>query len=495
MSIIKKLAGQSAIYGLSSIVGRFLNYLLVPLHTNIFTQPGQYGVVTELYAYISFMMIVYTYGTETSFFHFSEKNKEQEKKVFSTGMMSLLVSTLLFSGTIIFFSGNLASLLQYSKHPEYITWMVLIIGLDTMTALPFAKLRRESKAKRFALLKLFNIFINILFNILFFIVIPVWYRNDEAVFHGLARLVYDPAIGVGYVFIANLLASAATLLLMIPDLRFSRHDFDPGLLSKMIVYSLPLLVAGLAGMVNETLDRIMVKYLSPEPITAMKQLGIYGACYKLSILMTLFIQAFRYAAEPFFFAQFRMEDARKVYAMVMKYFVITCSIIFLSIMMYIDIVKYFIGKNYWPGLKVVPVLLLANLFLGVFFNLSMWYKLTGKTLYGAWFAIFGAIITIIFNFILIPKMGYMGAAWTTFICYGSMMVLSYYTGQRNYRINYEVKRICAYLLFAVLLYFLSIGIVNLIDPGLTLKLLLNSVIMFIYLFVLSRLERPPVSLE
>ena len=410
MSILKKLAGQSAIYGLSSIVGRFLNYLLVPLHTNIFTQPGQYGVVTEIYAYISFLMIIYTYGMETSFFHFSEKDKANDKKVFGTGMMALLFSTLFFSGSVILFSGSLAEVLDYEKHPEYIIWMAMILGFDALTALPFARLRQQSKAKRFAFLKLLNIFINIFFNILFFIILPVWYRQEDALLNGLTKLIYNPDIGVGYVFIANLLASAVTVLLMLPEMKFSRTDYDRALMKRMILYSLPLLVAGLAGMVNETLDRIMVKYLIDGPGNAMKQLGIYGACYKLSILMTLFIQAFRYAAEPFFFAQFKTGDARKVYALVMKYFVITCSIIFLAIMMYIDIVKYFIGKNYWPGLKVVPILLLANLCLGVFFNLSMWYKLTGKTIYGAWFAIFGAVITITFNFILIPELGYMGAA-------------------------------------------------------------------------------------
>ncbi len=495
MSILKKLAGQSAIYGLSSIVGRFLNYLLVPLHTNIFTQPGQYGVVTEMYAYISFLMIIYTYGMETSFFHFSEKDKGNEKKVFATGMITLFISTLLFSGSVILFSGSIAEVLDYEKHPEYISWMALILGFDALTALPFARLRQQSKARRFAFLKLLNIFINIFFNVMFFIILPVWYRNDEALMHSFAQMVYNPDTGVGYVFIANLLASAVTMVLMIPEMKFSKRDYDNTLLGKMVLYSMPLLFAGLAGMVNETIDRIMVKYLVEGPANAMKQLGIYGACYKLSILMTLFIQAFRYAAEPFFFAQFKQEDARKVYAMVMKYFVIACSIIFLGIMMYIDIVKYFIGKNYWPGLKVVPVLLLANLCLGVFFNLSMWYKLTGKTIFGAWFAIFGAVITIVLNLILIPRYGYMGAAWTTLACYGSMMILSYVTGQRYYKIAYDIRRMSGYLLFAIALYFLSKFMVQLTDPGMMLKLFINSIILFIYLFTLSKLERPPVALN
>jgi O-antigen/teichoic acid export membrane protein len=495
LGTLRKLAGQSAIYGLSSIVGRFLNYLLVPLHTNIFKQPGEYGVVTELYAYISFLMIIYTYGMETSFFHFSEKEKADKNKVFSTGMITLLATTLLFSGLIIFSSETIAGWLDYKKHPEYITWMALIIGFDTLTALPFARLRQQSKARRFAVLKLVNIMVNIGFNMFFYIILPVWNKADGGTLHSIAKAIYNPAIGVGYVFISNLLASAITLLLMIPEMRFNKSDFDKQLLGKIVLYSFPLLIAGLAGMINETLDRIMVKFLSPEPGSAMKQLGIYGACYKLSILMTLFIQAFRYAAEPFFFAQFKKEDARKVYAMVMKYFVITCAIIFLAIMMYLDIIKYFIGKTYWSGLKVVPVLLIANMCLGIFFNLSMWYKLTGQTRYGAYFAVFGAVITIAANMILIPKMGYMGAAWATLICYASMMIASYVTGQKNYPVPYETKRILIYVLFAIGLFFVSKGIASMLEPTAVLQLIINTILLGTYMFVLSRYERPPVELK
>ncbi len=495
MSILKKLAGQSAIYGLSSIVGRFLNYLLVPLHTNIFRQPGEYGVVTEIYAYISFLLILFTYGMETSFFHFSEKDDQNKNKVFSTAMISLLVTTVFLSGSLILFSGSISEWLRYPDHSEYIIMMALILGFDALTSVPFARLRQQSRAKRFAGLKIANILINIFFNLLFFVILPVWYRNDQSLFHSLAKILYDPKMGVGYVFIANLIASMITWLLMIRESRFVKNEFDTALLRKMLLYAMPLLVAGMAGMINETLDRIMVKYLVPDSGSAMKQLGIYGACYKLSILMTLFIQAFRYAAEPFFFAQFKKEDARRVYALVMKYFVIGCSIIFLAIMMYIDIFKYFIGKSYWPGLKVVPVLLLANLFLGVFFNLSMWYKLTGRTRFGAYFSILGAIVTITFNFLLIPRMGYMGAAWATFLCYGLMMVTAYATGQRHYPIGYETRKMSIYLGAAVALFGISYLIVQWLDPSLGWKLAMNSVFMIGYLFALSKVERPPTALQ
>lgn len=495
MGILKKLAGQSAIYGLSSIVGRFLNYLLVPLHTNIFTNPGEYGVVTELYAYISFLMIIYTYGMETSFFHFSEKYRDQKNKVFSTGMLALAFTTLLFSGSLIAMSGSLSGMLNYTKHPEYITWMALIIGFDTLTALPFARLRQQARAKKFAVMKLVNISINIFFNLLFFIVLPVWFKSGEGFLYTVSKTIYDPSIGVGYVFIANLLASAITLLLMVPEVKFNRDEFDKVMLGEIILYSLPLLLAGLAGMVNETLDRVMIKYLVPDNKDAMIQLGIYGACYKLSILMTLFIQAFRYAAEPFFFSQFKQENAKKTYALVLKYFTITCAIIFLGIMMYIDIFKYFIGKNYWPGLKVVPILLIANMCLGIFFNLSMWYKLTGKTSYGAYFSVFGAVITIAFNFLLIPKMGYVGAAWATLICYASMMAASYVIGQLKFPVPYETGKMLLYSLFAIALYLITVLIHSYVDAGLSLKLLINTIALGGYVYVITRFERPPINLS
>lgn len=491
MSILKKLAGQSAIYGLSSIVGRFLNYLLVPLHTNIFINPGEYGVVTEIYAYISFLMIIYTYGMETSFFHFSEKTSELKNKVFGTGMMALLTTTFVFSGALILFSDSIANVLEYPNHSEYVVWLALILGFDALTALPFARLRQQQRATRFASLKLINISINIFFNLLFFLILPKWFKGEAGMLHSIAKTIYNPEIRVGYVFIANLLASFITLLLMLPEIRIRRSDFDRDLLNKIILYSLPLLVAGLAGMVNETLDRIMIKYLIPDHTEAMNQLGIYGACYKLSILMTLFIQAYRYAAEPFFFSQYTKEDARSSYAVLMKYFSIACAIIFLGIMMYIDIFKYFIGEPYRTGLHIVPILLLANMCLGIFFNLSMWYKLTGQTRYGAYFSIFGAVITILFNLLLIPAFGYTGAAWATLICYFSMMAASFFTGQKQYKIPYETKKILMYLGFSVALYFVTVLLYHFIDPGTGIKLTINTLVLASFLFVISRYERPP----
>ncbi|MFZ9942952.1 MAG: polysaccharide biosynthesis C-terminal domain-containing protein [Bacteroidia bacterium] len=492
MGILKKLAGESAVYGLSSILGRFLNYLLVPLHTHVFTNPGEYGAVTEIYAYISFLVIIFTYGMETAFFHFARKYPDQNERVFGTGMMSLLVSTIVFSGSLWMFSGSLAEVLNYQQHPEYITYMALIIGFDAITAIPFARLRQQGKAKKFAALKVFGIGINILFNILFFIVFPVWSNRETGILYEIAKQFYDPSVGAGYVFLANMIASIATMLIMLPLLRFRFSDWDTSLWREQMVYALPLLFAGLAGMINETLDRAMLRQLIPDANEAMVQLGIYGACYKLSILMTLFIQAFRYAAEPFFFNQFGKDDAKENYARVTKYFCITCAIVFLGVMLYIDLFKHFIGEPYRVGLSVVPILLLANMCLGIFFNLSMWYKMTGKTKYGLFFTLFGALITVALNVLLVPSMGYMGAAWATLGCYASMMVASYLIGQRNYPVPYETIRIVGYIMLAIGVYLFSDILMDWLEPNTLIKLLVNTILFIGFLFAMGKWERPPV---
>lgn len=480
---IRKLAGQSAIYGLSSIAGRFLNYLLVPLHTNIFTNPGDYGVVTEMYAYISFLIIIYTFGLETAYFHFSEKKADHKHKVFGTSMSLLMLISAVLSGAIILFSSDLATAIGYASTPEYFTWLALIIAFDALTAIPFARLRQQQKAIRFAMIKMAGIAVNIFFNVLFFLILPR-YAPDAPW--------YDPTIGVGYVFIANLFASAFTFFLLLPAMRFRLADFDSRLLKEILIYSSPLLIAGLAGMINETLDRIMIKYLIPDQKAAMAQLGIYGACYKLSILMTLFVQAYRYAAEPFFFSQFKSDDAAQTYARVMKLFVLVCGVIFLFIMMYMDVFRHFIGKTYWEGLGVVPVLLLANICLGIFYNLSMWYKLTGKTSFGAWFAIAGAIITIVLNLILVPRMGYMGAAWTTLICYAFMMTASWITGQRHYKIPYETGRILAWVLSAVALWFVTELMLKSANLTLPVTLAIKTLVLIAYVGSIIRIEKIPL---
>lgn len=488
MNPLKQLASQTAIYGLSSIIGRLLNYFLVPLYTRVFL-PEQYGVVTEMYAYISFLIIVFTYGMETAYFRFAETEANKEK-VFSTSLLSLIFSSLFFVGLFFLFAKPLSNILQYPNHTEYIYWFALILALDAITSIPFAKLRQQNKAKKFATIKLLNIFINIGFNIFFLVVCPYFLRFPDSPILPFIKGIYNVNIGVGYVFISNLIASAVTLILLLPEMLDIHFDLDKQLCKRMLIYALPLLVAGLAGMVNETMDRILLKYLLIDKSTAMEQLGIYGACYKLSILMTLFIQTFRYAAEPFFFSHSSKENAKQIYADVMKYFVITCSFIFLGIMLYMDVVKYFIGAKYYSGLKVVPILLLANLCLGVFFNLSIWYKLTGKTRFGAYLTIFGAVVTLVLNYWWIPIMGYMGAAWATLICYASMMVVSYFIGQKYYPVNYNLKKILGYLGLSLLLFFASKYLQSLEILNHKMLLAGNSFLLLLFLTIVFISEKP-----
>lgn len=450
MAGIKDLAGQTVIYGAPTIVGRSLNYLLVPLHTYVF-QPAQYGVVGELYAWVSLFIVILTYGMETAYFRYSQI-AEYKQKCFSTVALSLLVTSLIFVILTTTFSQPIATALDYAHHPEYITWLSIIIAIDAFTSIFFASLRLELRPLRFAFVKIVNILTNILLNLFFLLLCPYLLRENIA--PDFINTIYNPEIGVGYIFVANLVASVVTLCLLLPELFKVRIVFDKELWKKMMAYGLPLMIFGLAGIVNETMDRILLRRLSP-PEIAQANVGIYSACYKISIMMTLFIQAFKYAAEPYFFNKSKDADAKQSYSDIMSIFVVICSVIFLGIMLYMDIVQYFVGENFRVGLHIVPILLLANLFLGVFYNLSIWYKLTDKTRAGAYISIMGAAITLVLNIVLIPICGYTGSAWATFACYFSMMVVSYLVGQKYYHVDYKVLRISLYILFAVAIYLLS----------------------------------------
>ena len=433
MNPLKKLLGQTAIYGLSSVVGRLLNYLLVPLYTRYFL-PAEYGVVTELYAYVAFLVIVLTYGLETAFFRFSKKENDV-KVVYSTALISLIVSSIIFVILMFISSSEIANWIGYTGHTEYIQWFAIIIALDAVSSISFARLREENKAKRFVLIRLVNIFMNIGLNLYFIVYLE---------------------FGIEYIFLANLIASSITLVMLLPEMINSSWSFDKILWKNMMIYALPLLIAGLAGMTNETIDRILLKHLLPNPDIAASEIGLYGAFYKLSIIMTIFIQTFRFAAEPFFFSQQKEGNSRKIYADVMKYFTITMTIIFLGVTIFYDVIKGFLGSEYHDerGFLVVSILLLANLFLGIYYNLSIWYKLTEKTKYGAYLSIFGAVITLALNFILIPIIGFVGSAWATLVCYFSMTVASYFIGRRHFSIPYQIGRIGLYLASMLGVYFI-----------------------------------------
>lgn len=442
MNPLKKLAGQTALYGLSTIVGRLLNYLLVPLYTYQFADPRDFGVLTEFYAYASFLNVVLTYGMETALFNFSAKQPDKNR-VYSTALFSVGLTSGAFLACVLWQAEALADVLRYPGRGEWVIWLALILALDAVSAIPFARLREQQRAGRFAWLKTLNILVNIAGNLLF-IGLAKW-AHDSGAAGWLGRVGgwYDPDIGIGYVFVANLIASAATALLMLPEYLSARAWPSPILLRRMLRYALPLLITGLAGMVNETLDRVLLKYLLPAD-SAMEQLGIYGACYKIAILMTIFIQAFRYAAEPFFFAHYRQQDARQLYALVMRWFVVACAFLFLAVMMNMAWIQYFIGARYRVGLGVAPILLMANLCLGVFFNLSIWYKLTEQTRFGAWLTLWGAAVTLALNVWWIPLFGYLGAAWATLVCYASMAGLSWWLGQKYYPVRYDLKRLLGY---------------------------------------------------
>ncbi|MCK9622073.1 MAG: polysaccharide biosynthesis C-terminal domain-containing protein [Methylobacter sp.] len=487
MSIIKKLASQTAVYGLSSIFGRFLNYLLVPLYTYHFTA-AEYGVVSEFYAYAGFFSVLLLFGFETGYFRFRDKDHPGRDVAYSTALLFVALVNLGFFALILLVNTRLSAALNYANHPEYVLWFSMILFLDAIAAIPFARLRAENKAFLFAGIKIFEILVTVLLSLFFIVYCPkVYAQNPES----WIAPIYNPAIGVGYIFIANLIASGFKFLLLAPQLSGLAWGFDRALFVRMVRYSLPMVVIGFAGIINEMLDRVLLKYLLPyDNLTNMKMLGIYSACYKLSILMSLFIQAFRYAAEPFFFAYADKSDARQVYAVVLKFFVIFCVFIFLLVTLFIDFFKYFVGDEFRAGLEVVPILLLANLCLGIYVNLSIWYKLTDRTLMGALVSIAGAALTIALNVWWIPLFGYVGSAWATLACYGSMAIVSYLLGQKYYPVKYDVKRLIGYIGLGIGLYFAHQHLLMILDWQ---PWLLASTLMLLYMLITALCEGRQIS--
>jgi O-antigen/teichoic acid export membrane protein len=450
LSGLKKLAGQTMWYGASSIAARFLNYLLTPYLTAKLANAA-YGEMSLVYAAIPFLNIIFTYGLETAYFRFA-KTEEEQDRVYNTATVSLLTSTVLFTALLLLCRKQLASLIGIQEHPEYITWSLFIIAFDALSVLAFAKLRFDGRPVKFATVKIAGILINIALVFFFLSVCPDIQKKNPYSFIGTF---YKPSMAVGYIIIANLVQSFVTLLLLSKEFLSFRFRFDARLWRQLILYTAPLLIVGFGGMVNEVFDRIALRWWSGAPTAeaAKAEVGIYSACYKLSILITLFVQAFRMGAEPFFFRQAQGQDPQRVYARVMKFFVITICFMFLVVVLFLDIWKHFIqNPKQWEGLRVVPILLLANMFLGIYYNLSIWYKLSNKTLSGAWITLFGAAITLLINYLFIPSFGYMACAWATFLCYGSMMVISYTWGQREYPVPYAAKKLVAYIVIAVALY-------------------------------------------
>ncbi|MFZ9661040.1 MAG: lipopolysaccharide biosynthesis protein [Chitinophagaceae bacterium] len=495
LSSIKKLASQTFWYGFSNIFGRFLNYLLTPLLTSIFASE-KYGDISVLFAAAAFLNIVYTYGMETSYFRFN--NLYSEKDVYNTGLTTLLITSIFFTVILMIPIQSFATYMQIGSHPEYIKWVLLIVSLDTLAVLPFSKLRHEGRPRKFAFIKIINILINVGL-VIFFL---YWCKGEhQRGAENIWSIIYDPEIDIGYVFIANLVASLVTLFMLGSELSSFKFRWDGKLFREMLIYSSPLIIVGFGGVINETIDRFMITaYYPGSPLEARSANGIYSANNKLAVLIVLFIQAFRMGAEPFFFKEAAGENAPRTYARVMKFFVIVCCVCFLGVMLFLDVWKYFMGirnhPEYLEGLKVVPWLMLGKIFLGIYYNLAIWYKLTNKNLMGAYITIGGAILTISLNYLLIPYIGYLGCAIASLVCYGTMMAVSYKMGQKYYPVPYAYKKLIAYVSIAMILFgvhqFIKLLVNEMIYVHLSGFLLLAGYILFISIIEKKELKSLPV---
>ena len=485
--MLKKLAGETAIYGVSSILSRLLNYvILTPYLTNVFLR-GEYGVVSDMYVYAGLLMVLFTYRMETTFFRFGTKGGEDRERVFSTALWSLLFSTVVLVAVLYHFAPEIAAFLHYPEHPEYVWWFIFIIGFDAMSAVPFARLRLENKAMRFALLKTLGILVNIFFIFFFLEIVPRYFEAAEG---SRLSFLFDESNRITFVFVANLIASAVVLLLLLPEFRHLKMIFDKALWKQMMIYAMPLVVVGFAGVTNQLISIPLIKTLLPYSIEEnLAQAGVYAASMKIAVLMSLFTQAFNYAAEPFFFRHAKRKDAKETYAQVAQAFALVGSLVFLGIMMYIDIIQYFIGKDFREGLNVVPILLLAFLMLGLYYNFSIWYKLTDRTRYGAYISLIGVVITLALNVLLIPHIGYIGGAWAALACYGTMALLSYLWGQKYFSVDYPVGKILFYIGSAVLVFFISTKLSLAMDRSLLIRLLTNTFLLLSWVLGIYFLER------
>lgn len=475
MASIKKLASQTAYYGISSILGRMLNYALVPLHTRVLHNQQDYGVVGELFSYVTFLNIIFLYGMETTFFRFASKSEDQNK-IYNTVFSSVLFTSIALCGILFMASPSLLHWLSLGSNTtlyriEYIYLFTAIMGIDAITAIPFAKLRLDNRPFKFAGIRIAIITINVFLNIYFLLFCPYWKAIHP---DSILASFYLETNAVYYIFLSQFIATAATLLFLYKEIIQVKLRWVWAEMKPLLIFALPLLFGGLAGMTNETLDRILLKYYLPGTMEErLSQIGIYNAAYKLSIFMTLAVQAFRMAAEPFFFSIHKNEDSKEVYAKVMNYFVLVCTVIFLGVVLHLSLFELILGKGYREGLGVVPILLFANLFLGIYMNLSIWYKVSDKTIYGAYITFVGAFLTILLNILFIPMFGYMGSAYATAICYFVMAAICYFAGQKYYHVPYNVKTIFKYLFLMIVFYAISVYAKKIISTN---SLLVNQMV-------------------
>lgn len=488
MANLKSLTKDTAIYGLSSIIGRFLNYLLVPLYTDAITKAsGGYGVITNIYAYTALLLVILTYGMETTFFRFANKSEEDPKKVYATILLSVGTTSLLFVIFVFIFLSPISSAMGYADHPSYIWVMAMVVAIDAFQCIPFAYLRYQKRPIKFAALKLLFVVLNITLNLIFFLLLPALYKTyPDVIGH-----IYDPSVGAGYAFYINLACTAPITFFFYKELTGFKYTFDKQLMHRMMSYSWPILVLGIAGILNQTADKIMFPYIY-KGNDAHAQLGIYGAASKIAMIMAMITQAFRYAYEPFVFGKAEDKNNRETYAKAMKYFLIFTLLAFLVVVGYMDILRYIIHRDYWEGLQVVPIVMAAEIMMGVYFNLSFWYKLIDKTIWGAYFSGIGCIVLVAINIIFVPRYGYMACAWAGFAGYATAMTLSYIIGQKEYPIAYPLGSMAIYVAITVLFYAVMTYANNHFSTGWA--LLCNTIVLLLFVAHIIRWDFPLHSL-
>ncbi len=478
---MKILAKETAIYGLSSIIGKFLNWLLVPLYTYVLAQQADYGIVTNLYAWTALLLVILTYGMETGFFRFANKEGEDAATVYTTAMTCLFVTSFIFGLVCCVFAAPIARALGYPDHREFISLLGVTVAIDAFACIPFAYLRYQRRPLLFAALKLLFVFLNIGFNIFFLILCPLWQQSP------IISSWYDPGYGVGYVFVANILATGIQTLCLLPTVVAERYHFSWQVLKQMLRYSLPLLVLGVCGIMNQTLDRILFPFFySGED--AQTQLGIYGACFKVAMVMMMFTQAFRYAYEPFVFAKHKDRKSVEAYADAMKYYILFSYLILLGMVVYLDLLKFIIAPGYWEGLIIVPIVLWTYIFQGIYFNLSFWYKLTDRTQWGAWFSLLGVVITFVLQALFVPKIGYIASAASSTVCYFIIMTLSYVIGKHYLAIPYDMRRIGLYTLLIIALLTVYYLVPYLLPMSDWTKMAFGTILLFVYCVIFIKFD-------
>lgn len=487
MGNMKSLAKDTAIYGVSSIVGRFLNYLLVPLYTaKLSAASGGYGVITEVYAYTALLLVMLTFGMETTFFRFANKEGENPNTVYSTTLTMVGTVCLFFAMVVLLFIHPISSAMGYALHPEYIGMMAVCVAIDSFQAILFAYLRYKKRPLKFAALKLLFIGMNITLNVIYYVVLPALYVSHP---HFIGHI-YDPNVGVGYAFGLNLFCTTMVTFFFWPELTKIKFHFDVDLMKRMFKYSWPILILGIAGILNQTADKIIFKWAYGDVSGGSVQLGIYGACAKVAMIMAMITQAFRYAYEPLVFASSRDRNNKEMYAKAMKYFIVFTLLAYLMVIAYMDLLKVLIIRNpdYWAGMKVIPIVMAAEILMGIYFNLSFWYKLIDKTIWGAWFSGIGCFVLIMVNILFIPKFSYMACAWGGVAGYGTAMLCSYFVGQKKYPISYPLKDIGIYVLLAVALF----GVMTYIPKSLplSLRMLINTLLLFVFVGYIVKKDLP-----